>query len=279
MIELRHGLILAILACCLVLPARAQYSVRVDHAGATTGEASGGTYHLRGTVGQPGARISGDGEPFYLGEGFWYASRNENVTLPVELTSFEATGDGEGVHLAWATASETRNAGFEIERHVPTGGAPSRRDRQADGWTTVGFVEGAGTTTAPQRYRYNDQNVPFTAGHVTYRLKQVDLDGTAHYSDEVEVERAAPERLTLHGNYPNPFREQTTIRYELPQTGKVRIVVYDVLGRRMATLVDERQAAGRKEITFDAARLPSGVYFVRLAANGRVRTRRLTLVR
>ncbi len=246
-------------------PVQAQYALRAERAGPGHAVMEGGGYALQGAAGQPAARIVGN-DP-YLGAGFWYAVRNEAVALPIELTAFEAVCEQERVVLTWETASETNSAGFEVERSV-------------EGlWKTVTFVPGGGTTSEPQTYRYADDALPYAAETVFYRLKQIDTDGAFEYSDEVEVERGAPERLALHPNYPNPFRAQTTIRYEVPQAGPVRIVVYDMVGRRVGTLVDGKQPAGRKEVVFDARRLASGVYFVRLQAQGQTLTRKLTVVR
>lgn len=83
----------------------------------------------------------------------------------------------------------------------------------------------------------------------------------------------------LQSNAPNPFRSTTTIRYALPQPGEVRLDVFDVLGRRVATLADEPQAAGERAVRFDASALPAGVYVVRLQAGGRTETRRIVRVR
>lgn len=95
-------------------------------------------------------------------------------------------------------------------------------------------------------------------------------------------DRAAPElpaRATLHPNYPNPFNPATLIPYSLPSGGQVRIEVYDVLGRRIAILVDAVRPAGRHELTFEAGNLPSGTYVVRLQAAGATDTRILTLTK
>lgn len=193
---------------------------------------------------------------------------SEDSPLPVELARFDATADGESVQLTWATASETNNAGFEVER--------KRAD--SDTWTPVGFVDGHDTTSEAQRYSFSDADVPYTADSLSYRLKQIDIDGSATLSQEVEVAFTTPERLALRGNYPNPFTEQTTIRYELPQAGPVRLAVYNVLGQRIATLVDEQQEAGRQQIRFDASDLASGTYFIRLSTKGTIRTQKLTVV-
>jgi hypothetical protein len=71
-------------------------------------------------------------------------------------------------------------------------------------------------------------------------------------------------RGALHGNYPNPFRDQTTIGYVLPRTQRVRIDVYDAIGRRVRTLVDEVQRSGEHEVQFETSNLASGVYFYRI---------------
>ncbi|WP_262899682.1 glycosyl hydrolase 53 family protein [Rhodocaloribacter litoris] len=81
--------------------------------------------------------------------------------------------------------------------------------------------------------------------------------------------------LRLHPNYPNPFRRTTTLTYTLPQAGPVRLAVYDVLGRRVALLVDTRQAAGTYRTAFDATALPPGLYIARLTTPAGTLTRPL----
>jgi hypothetical protein len=188
--------------------------------------------------------------------------------IPVELTSFTATHAGSSIRLRWKTATEDENAGFAVQRKV----GDSTFER-------IGFVEGAGTTTVPQAYRFRDDAIPFGAGQLTYRLKQVDADGSFEYSSTVRVSREAPDRLALHGNFPNPFRGRTTIRYELPRTGHVQVEVYNVFGQRIATLVNEKQTAGQKTVGFDGSQIASGVYFVRLRALGKQRVKKLTVNR
>ncbi|NBB86893.1 MAG: T9SS type A sorting domain-containing protein [Bacteroidetes bacterium] len=193
---------------------------------------------------------------------------SEANPLPVELAAFDAQLDGTTVRLTWDTASETNNAGFRIERR-----------QQASTWTSIGFIEGHGTTNEPQQYTFVDANLPFEADSLTYRLRQVDTHGAETLSSEVEVSLPTPERLTLHSNFPNPFHGRTTIRYELPQAAHIQLDVYDMLGRRIRTLVDARQRAGRQQVQFNAAALPSGVYVVRLTSDGATRTQTIAVVR
>ena len=103
--------------------------------------------------------------------------------------------------------------------------------------------------------------------------------GTARATVRVEVAVASPARLRLHPNYPNPFRGQTTIRYELPEAVPAHLALYDMLGRRVLTLVDGEQPSGVHEITMEPDGLASGVYLLRLQAADAVETRRLAIVR
>ena len=190
------------------------------------------------------------------------------AALPVELASFDATADARTVSLTWRTASETNNAGFTVERRAGDTGS----------WVEVGTREGAGTTTQPQTYRFRDASVPFAAESMTYRLRQADLDGTTTLSDTLAVSLAAPETTTLRPPFPNPVRQQATIRYTLPRAQDVTIALYDVLGRRVRTLTQDQQTAGRHEQTVDLSGLSSGAYFVRMRTGDATHTRRLTVV-
>ena len=105
-----------------------------------------------------------------------------------------------------------------------------------------------------------------------------------NFDPPVGFESLAPDEVQLSGSYPNPTRGAATIEYGLPEAGEVTMAVYDALGRRVATLAEGRQAAGRHQIRWDGrsaagGRLASGLYFVRLEAGGQVRMRRLTIVR
>ena len=88
-----------------------------------------------------------------------------------------------------------------------------------------------------------------------------------------------PVEVVLLGNYPNPFNPETTIRYALPQAGKVRLVVYDLLGQEVAVLVDGSRPAGHHTVRFDGGGLPSGSYVYRLQIGEEVMARTMTLVK
>jgi hypothetical protein len=89
-----------------------------------------------------------------------------------------------------------------------------------------------------------------------------------------------PEEFALSQNYPNPFNPSTKITYTLKSNGKVRFSVYDLLGREVAVPVNnERKTAGQHEVTFDAANLPSGVYFYKLQTESHIETKRMLLIK
>jgi len=200
-----------------------------------------------------------------------YVFDQHSAPLPVEFTAFNARAGSEAIHLNWTTASETNNAGFRVQRQVA-----GHADRGNE-WTVVGSVEGAGTTQDPQSYRFTDRELPSDADLLTYRLKQRDKDGTAHYSTEVTVERDVRE-VKLLNTAPNPATQQVVVRYALPNEQNVEVNLYDVLGRRVRTVVDGKQK-GRHTRSLDVSNLSTGVYFVRLRADDGVHTQKVTVTR
>ena len=88
-----------------------------------------------------------------------------------------------------------------------------------------------------------------------------------------------PTEVTLNQNYPNPFNPATSIEFALPVEDRVRVDVFDVLGRKVQTLVDQRYQAGYHEIDFDGNSLASGVYFYRLITSDKVLSKRMTLIK
>jgi hypothetical protein len=103
----------------------------------------------------------------------------------------------------------------------------------------------------------------------------------AQTAEAVETGGPMPDRVTIVQNYPNPFNPTTTIRYGIPGAGSVfvRLVVYDILGREVAVLVNDLQAPGWHAVTFDARGVSSGVYFYRLTAGDVVDTKRLLVIK
>jgi photosystem II stability/assembly factor-like uncharacterized protein len=195
-----------------------------------------------------------------------------NGGVPVELTSFVAEfieSKGE-VELSWITATETNNQGFDVER-------ASLSTTPVQGWEKIGYVAGFGTTTEPKIYSFVDTKLE--TGKYTYRLKQIDLDGTYKYSKEVNVDVEVPIEYALEQNYPNPFNPSTTIKYSIPEDGFVKLAVYNMLGEKIISLVNNVQKAGRYEINFNASNLASGIYLYRLEAQNYVSIKKMILIK
>jgi choice-of-anchor B domain-containing protein len=188
--------------------------------------------------------------------------------LPVELASFTANVVPSGIQLNWETATETNNLGFEIERK--SSGSESN-------FFTIGFVNGAGTTTSPQQYSYSD-NIA-NAGIYTYRLKQVDLDGSFSYSNEIRVEFTTPDEFILKQNYPNPFNPSTTIEFVLGMDSFVNLDIFNMLGEKVTTLVNETMQQGFHSVNFKADNLPSGIYIAKLEAGGFTKNVKMSLMK
>lgn len=109
-------------------------------------------------------------------------------------------------------------------------------------------------------------------------------DGAPVYSldfttDVEEANSRFPEKYSISQNYPNPFNPTTEIEYRIPETGHVSLRVYDLLGRDVATLVNETKTPGTYEVSWDATGQTSGVYFYRLTTGDFVQTRKLVLLR
>jgi len=198
----------------------------------------------------------------------WYGQKAGGA-LPVELAFFSGVLNGPDIELKWRTETEVNNYGFNIERSFPSHGTS---------WNTIGFVEGHGNSNSPKEYNFIDSEID-QSGNYSYRLKQIDNDGTFEYSDVVTVSVGTPERFYLSQNYPNPFNPTTTIDYMITKNEKVSLKVYDLLGREVASLVNEFKPAGTYSVTFDAELLASGVYIYRLIAGEYVAVKRMSLLK
>jgi hypothetical protein len=196
----------------------------------------------------------------------WYP--NDQSVLPVELTTLSARFDGDRVALQWETLSESGNAGFAVERKAAG----------ASGFAEIGYVRGAGTTTAATSYRFLDADVPAGATQLTYRLRQVDVDGTESFSAPVSVRRSVS-GMTLEPIAPHPVTTASSMTLRMGEGGPATVAVYDVMGRRVATLLSGELSAGSHALTLDASGWASGTYFVRVTANGRSETQPFRVVR
>ncbi len=223
-------------------------------AGTTGDPANIGSVAIRQGTNTPSGRIDG----IRIG--------NSWGIIPVELLSFTASVSGNSVQLYWSTATELNNSGFEIERSYNNGK-----------WDKVGFIKGAGTSTSVQNYSFFDRNL--IPGKYFYRLKQIDFDGTFEYSQILELDVNSLNKFELSQNYPNPFNPSTSISFSIPQSGNVKLSIYNLLGQELGTLINKNMEAGSYSVNFNAENLFSGIYIYRLEHNGMVLTRKMTLIK
>jgi hypothetical protein len=180
------------------------------------------------------------------------------VPVPIQLVSFGVLSvEGTRVSLEWKTLSETDNYGFVVER---------RRTGEL-GFVALpnAFVPGNGTSLEEHCYRFVDSTVK--SGVYQYRLKQIDMDNTVHYSDPIQVNVVGdgqPAAFALFQNFPNPFNPSTHISYMLPADGYVELNIYDLLGKEVAAVFEGFRGAGSWDVEFDGRGLASGIYTYRL---------------
>ncbi|MFC2094285.1 hypothetical protein ACFLSH_01520 [Bacteroidota bacterium] len=190
----------------------------------------------------------------------WTVS-DEDSPLPVELSSFTANVIDNKVILNWTTETEVTNYGFDIER------TESSPDPYNEHWTVLGFVEGHGNSSSPKHYEFIDKNP--LAKKLTYRLKQIELDGSYEYLSiiaEVDAGILAPEEYSLSQNYPNPFNPSTTIKYGLAAVSDVRLEFYNIIGEQVHAIERSNLAPGHYSHTFNVVNnnLSSGIILYRI---------------
>ena len=181
------------------------------------------------------------------GDYYYYLNQDP---LPVELTSFDALINGDSVVLSWGTASETNNAGFEVQQYI------------SGSFQAIGWVDGAGTTVDARTYSYTVSQV--SHGIHRFRLKQIDFDGTFAYSDVSEAARPLEGRFMAEKIYPNPFNPQATFNLTIATNQDVTVAVYDMQGRMVGLLHSGLLSAQTAhQFTIDGSQWASGNYIVR----------------
>ena len=201
----------------------------------------------------------------------WTAA-DYNSPMPVELTTFTSKVSGRDVKLNWITSKEINNKGFQIER----------KNSEND-WINAGYIGGKGTTEEFTTYIFEDKNL--NAGKYNYRLKQIDFNGNyTYYNLNGTVEISIPAKFILSQNYPNPFNPITKINFQIPEDNYITLKVYDMLGKEIATLVNEKLKAGYYEIPFSinnysGNQISSGIYFYKLSSEKFIATKRMTIIK
>jgi hypothetical protein len=205
-------------------------------------------------------RILAEGVEWWQGTG-WFAEERGTYSY-----------DGAGRQTGWLYETRTDSLWVNETRWDLDYDAEGRISSWASAyWDTSGWEEGrAGifsvADSAGNEYLFHG------AVWVTLRYKSIE-SGINTAGCEV------PGEYALLQNYPNPFNPTTGVRFQVPGVSDVKLVVYDLLGREVAVLVNEKKAPGSYEVRFDASGMASGVYFYRLTAGDFVNTRKLVVLR
>ncbi|MBI2427424.1 MAG: phosphodiester glycosidase family protein [Ignavibacteriales bacterium] len=197
------------------------------------------------------------------------------LTVPSGYIDFGATFDSSGnqVKVSWGVNSEISINRYEVER-------------SPDGvlFEKVGTVGAVGNADTTQRYAYFDNIGSLQSAK--YRIRQITNDGAQETTPIINFsltgigdDHFSPWTFELKQNYPNPFNPVTTIQFQIPYTSQTALKVYDILGREIATIINQELNAGTHRIEWDSSLVSSGVYFYRLTAGNYVSTKKMVVAK
>ena len=201
---------------------------------------------------------------------------NVQSSMPVQMLNFTYSVENNSLTLKWVTGQEINNLGFDIERTTVEG---------KDNWVKAGFIKGKGCSNYSVTYEFTDKNL--FPGKYRYRIKQFDYNGNFEYYNLNEVVNISfPKKFLLEQNYPNPFNPSTNIRFYIAakessnMNSSVRIILYDISGREIKTLLNESLSPGVYEVKLNGEKLSSGMYFYSLISEGvKLDTKRLMMIK
>jgi hypothetical protein len=194
----------------------------------------------------------------------------EGPTDPsVEFGSVNGEAQEQAAVLNWTTNFERASDGFYVQRQTSAGSFESIQGS---------FVDGVDSTTAEtQRYSYRVQDLE--VGTHTFRIKQVSTEGTATYTDPIDVTVRLSGSYKL-STYPNPVRAQATVEFAIKESADVTLALYNTLGQKVRTVYRGTPPAEEtKRVPVETQNLSSGVYFLRLEGKGVTGTQRMTVVK
>ncbi len=210
----------------------------------------------------------------FVSDGQFYISHrwNLSITTSVEISEMAAQfmADIASVRLWWSTSRETDHLGFNV-----------LRSRTEDG-TYVQINDALITEPDEGRYSYIDRTVEAGCTYY-YKIMDVDSQGNEREHGPIVVKVPLPGKFELSQNYPNPFNPVTTIRFQIPEKQQVKLVIYNMLGQKIATLLDAEKNPGYYHVTWDGRdeagrEVSSGIYIYRLGGK-ETRTGRMVKIR
>ena len=235
------------------------------------------------------------GSAFYAGQAF---NNGDDIQGVLNLEMFGWDGDNDGkidVHTndignspeladSLVAVNVTYNIGLNPVVYNPGTTSSDHSSFWQYGYGAVVFSEAYwGGDFNPYYHTSSDKIEHFNLGYF-HKLSKLAVGTLASLSlggiiVNTEVEKEIELTFYLSQNYPNPFNPNTLMKYQIPELSFVTIKVFDVLGSKIVTLVNEEKQAGSYEVEFDATSLPSGIYFYRLQAGSFVETKKMVLVK
>ena len=209
-------------------------------------------------------------------------------------TNLGYTRDNAGIVLVGAPdVGAYEYAGIASTPSFPSGSFTASPDTLVKGgvvtltWTDSNATSASINPGVGSVYIRGGEMSVMVESSVTFVLKLTNGTGSSNYKVPIMVlsplagmaSNPVPLGYSLHQNYPNPFNPSTTITYEVPSATHVTITVYDMLGRKVSVLVNDRRETGAYQIRFDGSNLASGVYFYQLQAGDYVATKKLVLMK
>lgn len=204
-----------------------------------------------------------------------------STPLAVELSFLSASVSGQGVVISWRTESEKDSYLWLVERSASAPGT----------YTEIGSLPAAGNSASPRDYSFTDNSIP-QPGAYWYRLTEVALNGDRTVFGPVVIQASdfRPLSFALAPAFPNPFTRRAAVRYQLPQSSRASLKVYNIAGQLVRTLADGVQPPGYYSAAWDGTsdkgeRLSAGVYFCKFEAEAVdgsqkfAKTRNLILIR
>ncbi len=263
----RKRLWLLLLVVCVLGPSAAYGQYDIPHGTFSCGSGvRGGTNIIYDTAAQTAAAVS-TGASYTVESGFWYMAYVTS-TVDVAFASFACEYRDDAVVLLWSVSADAPFEGFNVYR--------------AEGKSEE--FERLNEEPLPPRNEctYTDE-VAIPGRTYTYRVGALDDGGGEYLSLEASV-TLPPKPLTLYQNYPNPFNPVTTVSFFMPRDERVDLVIYNVEGKTVRTLVRESRKAGRYTVPWNGRNnlghpVSSGVYYYRLRVGKDVLTRKMVIIR
>ncbi len=195
-----------------------------------------------------------------------------------------ASENGQAFQYRPETAGESQHAEGDTEARPPQWLRLIRFENTLSGWVSEDGKEWfrlAEREIAMDEQIYvgmavtaHDNTMVSTGTFTDVRIKTRGVSGV-----EEDGDAGLPKEFSLRQNYPNPFNPATTIEFSLPIDAQVQLTVFDILGREVTTLIDRKMEAGQHNVSFDASKYASGVYFYRLKAGDQIFKKKMMLLK